>query len=227
MAATDLILLSGGLDSIVLAYKLVADGRKCRALLLNYGMKPSLMELHSAKKAAFDLELPLEIVDAKGISLMQFGLLPYRSIVADEQDMSPGPYPDIDFIHAPSGFSMPLSIASFYALISGLSTVHVGVIKEQTEYRPKLKDFLKRWSETNALLNPKLPEVEVSAPFIDMPKWKVVLLGKQLGVRFENTWSCYVEEVVHCGICPSCVERREAFKKAKQKDPTMYQKKKY
>lgn len=55
-----------------------------------------------------------------------------------------------------------------------------------------------------------------------MTKDQVVSRGNELGVDFANTWSCYVGNEFHCGVCPTCRSRRDAFKKAGVKDPTYY-----
>lgn len=46
--------------------------------------------------------------------------------------------------------------------------------------------------------------------------------GADLEVPFENTWSCYKGEELHCGTCPTCRSRRQAFVEAGIKDPTSY-----
>jgi len=54
-------------------------------------------------------------------------------------------------------------------------------------------------------------------------KADVVRRGTELGVPWELTWSCYKGEEHHCGTCPTCISRREAFGLAGVKDPTVYQ----
>ena len=65
--------------------------------------------------------------------------------------------------------------------------------------------------------------IELLRPFIAMDKAAIVREGQRLGVSFEDTWSCYVGERVHCGSCGTCVERREAFIQAGVTDPTIYE----
>jgi 7-cyano-7-deazaguanine synthase len=55
-----------------------------------------------------------------------------------------------------------------------------------------------------------------------MMKHEIVYRGAQIGVPFENTWSCYKGEVQHCGVCPTCRSRRDAFIVAGIHDPTDY-----
>ena len=65
-------------------------------------------------------------------------------------------------------------------------------------------------------------EVELLRPFIHNTKAEIAQRGDELGVDFAKTWSCYKGEDLHCGLCGTCVERREAFELAGLIDPTTY-----
>ena len=65
-------------------------------------------------------------------------------------------------------------------------------------------------------------EVYLNRPFVDLTKADIVKLGSELNVPFEQTWSCYEGQEVHCGRCGTCIERREAFYLAGVEDPTEY-----
>ena len=64
--------------------------------------------------------------------------------------------------------------------------------------------------------------VEILRPFISMTKAEIASRGRELGVDFVHTWSCYVGGEIHCGECGTCIERREAFQLAGISDPTFY-----
>jgi len=66
-------------------------------------------------------------------------------------------------------------------------------------------------------------KVQILAPFSGITKAQIVSLGTSLGVPFVDTWSCYKGGMVHCGVCGTCVERREAFALAGVSDPTQYE----
>jgi 7-cyano-7-deazaguanine synthase len=64
--------------------------------------------------------------------------------------------------------------------------------------------------------------IRLHAPLMNLDKKGIVKLGTELGVPFENTWSCYKGELRHCGTCPTCRSRRQAFTAAGIQDPTQY-----
>ena len=64
--------------------------------------------------------------------------------------------------------------------------------------------------------------VALMTPFIDKTKVEIVAIGAALGVPFAKTWSCYNGQALHCGVCGTCTERREAFALAGITDPTEY-----
>lgn len=81
------VVLSGGLDSAVLAYKLKQDGRSVRCVYLDYGKPASIQEKASAKYVALRLNLPLEIVNVHGLAEMQNGYVPAIIGSGDELDV--------------------------------------------------------------------------------------------------------------------------------------------
>jgi 7-cyano-7-deazaguanine synthase len=64
--------------------------------------------------------------------------------------------------------------------------------------------------------------IQLLRPFITMNKARIAATGRDLGIDFAQTWSCYKGGAVHCGTCGTCVERREAFINAGISDPTSY-----
>ena len=66
-------------------------------------------------------------------------------------------------------------------------------------------------------------DVDLYAPFVNISKADIAKIGHDLGVKFENTWSCYKGGKIHCGRCGTCVERQEAMYLAGIKDKTEYE----
>jgi 7-cyano-7-deazaguanine synthase len=65
-------------------------------------------------------------------------------------------------------------------------------------------------------------KVRLRAPLLFDDKPAVVRKGLDLKVNYANTWSCYVGGGVHCGVCPTCRSRKEAFDLNGATDPTEY-----
>jgi 7-cyano-7-deazaguanine synthase len=65
-------------------------------------------------------------------------------------------------------------------------------------------------------------KVRLRAPLLFDTKPDVVGKGLKLGVDYSKTWSCYKGDEVHCGVCPTCRSRKEAFELNGVVDPTEY-----
>ena len=61
------------------------------------------------------------------------------------------------------------------------------------------------------------------SPYTHMTKADIARRGKELGIDYGETWSCYKGGVKHCGRCGTCMERREALADAGITDPTEYE----
>lgn len=65
-------------------------------------------------------------------------------------------------------------------------------------------------------------KVRLRAPLLFDTKVEVVAKGTRLGVDYKATWSCYKGGDAHCGVCPTCRSRKEAFELNSLTDPTEY-----
>lgn len=74
----------------------------------------------------------------------------------------------------------------------------------------------------NAIYIGSYMQIRLHTPLQWLNKAGVVELGDSLGVPFETTWSCYKGEELHCGVCPTCRSRCQAFKSVGITDPTKY-----
>lgn len=70
--------------------------------------------------------------------------------------------------------------------------------------------------------------IDIVAPFLDWTKEQVIRRGAELGVPLELTLSCMRPSAsaggppTHCGLCSKCRERRDAFAVAGVADPSVY-----
>lgn len=74
----------------------------------------------------------------------------------------------------------------------------------------------------NAIYIGTYQTVRVMAPILMLTKGEAIAKADKLGVDWSQTWSCYKGEEKHCGTCPTCRARYDAFIEAQVDDPTIY-----
>lgn len=74
----------------------------------------------------------------------------------------------------------------------------------------------------NAIYVGSYSTIRLHTPIQWLMKSDIAALGYKLGVNFADTWSCYKGDEDHCGVCPTCRSRKEAFRIAGVSDPTTY-----
>ena len=115
-----------------------------------------------------------------------------------------------------------LSIAAGIAESRGLKYVmmanHGG---DHTIYPDCRAEFVEAMSK--ATKAGTFPGIEILAPYTNITKADIARKGKELGIDYSKTWSCYKGEDVHCGKCGTCVERQEALRDAGREDTTIYE----
>lgn len=215
------VLMSGGVDSSVMLHQLVDQEARARALYLNFGKPMSAREIHAVKVQSLDLEVPLDVIDVRGIADIQRDFAPILDSARDELDVKD--YEPVD--RGPgyvSGFPIVLSVGTYYAQLVGADEIHVGVIGNQVKRHKAMPDAMATSVHVANGFNPSLPPVSVRTPFALLDKSEVIRLGNALEVRFAHTWSCLLALEAHCGRCSQCLSRKEAFRLAGVADPTTY-----
>lgn len=212
-------LLSGGLDSTVLAYQLHAMQALRACVSFNYGQRHAV-ELRFAEATAAALGVPLVPVDITHLRDSVFG---GSSQTSDAIAVPHGHYADASMrvTVVPNRNMIMLALATGVAIVQGASAVayaaHAGDHAIYPDCRPAFGDAMH-----DVMGECHYEPLELLRPFIQSSKADIVQLGHALGVPFERTWSCYEGGDVHCGQCGTCVERREAFALAGVSDPTVY-----
>lgn len=189
-------LLSGGLDSTVLAYDLVKQGVLVHAVLFNYG-QIHVKELQYARRHCEALRIEkteVELFRIKGLFL--------KNALVD------GTQPDLV---VPYRNGVMLSIAAAIAASNNVQMVSYACNKDdQAEFPDCRWEFVE---SQNATLKASKTDVEVVAPYIGLTKWQIVQRAKEIGAPWEDTWSCYNPfNEQPCGKCSACNKRKEAIK---------------
>lgn len=215
-------IVSGGLDSSVLAYHVVSLGYELTILSFNYGQRHR-KELNYAKKIAENLGAVWHEVDLTGLSTLLAGSALTESAI----EVPDGHYSqeNMAITVVPNRNAIMLSIAYGHAVAIGASFVFTGVHAGDHAIYPDCRPaFIARLDTALAKGNEGFADgLAIVAPFVLRSKADIVFHGAELKVPFEQTWSCYKGGEKHCGRCGTCVERREAFDLAKVPDPTEYE----
>jgi 7-cyano-7-deazaguanine synthase len=212
------VLFSGGLDSTVLVYHLLNKGADLKLLSIDYGQRHE-KELKSSSEIAEFLELEHEILRLPMLN----NLLGGSALTDPSISLPEGHYAE-DSMKAtvvPNRNMILLSLAAGHAISLQFDTVayaaHAG---DHTIYPDCRPEFATAMDQALKLCD--WNTVSLYRPFVQLSKHDLVRKGKELGVPFEKTWSCYAGNDKHCGKCGTCVERKEAFELVGLLDPTEY-----
>ena len=214
------VIISGGMDSTVLAYLVKALGYEPTLLSFNYGQRHK-KELTFATITAKKLESVHHIVDLSGIQ----GLLAGSALTSDI-DVPEGHYSadNMAITVVPNRNAIMLSIAYGHAVSIGARAVYAGVhAGDHAQYPDCRLNFFQELDQALYTGNEGFGDVEIRAPFIEKSKADIADIGERLRVPFEDTWSCYKGGVTHCGKCATCVERAQSMFEAGVSDPTVYE----
>ena len=132
-----------------------------------------------------------------------------------------------------------ITIATAWAMSIKANLVAYGAHSGDSYYPDCRPEFIKsitktlNLAEVDGIISGLRQKITVWSPAMDgMDKSKLLSVGyKIMGDEIFKTWSCYSEgvksigtNILHCGICESCINRKIAISKAGIKDKTHYAK---
>jgi 7-cyano-7-deazaguanine synthase len=213
-----LVLLSGGLDSAVLAAHVAAEGGRVHPVYVSAGLawetqeRAIVEQLLAAPPLAGRVE-PLATLD---MTMRDVYAPTHWAVVG-----TPPAYdtPDEDVYLVGRNLSL-LSKAGVLAARRQVSRLVLGPLAGNPfpDATPQFFDAMAR-----ALSLGLAFPIAVEAPFTTWEKADVIRRGLELGVPFALTLSC-MQPVrgLHCGRCSKCRERRDAFAAVGSPDPAEY-----
>lgn len=215
-------LLSGGLDSSVCLYLARSQGYEVVALSIEYGQRhykeiswaQNMTRLLRVRHYFASLSMPW-----KGSSLIDEKMkLP---LDRDPQCISK----EIPSTYVPGRNSVFLSLAMSCAETEYADVIFIGAnaldYSGYPDCRPEYLDAFIRALNVGTRLGVSGKSITIEAPLLHMSKKEIIHLGNQLGVPFEQTWSCYAGGDYPCGVCDSCRLRAKGFQEAGLLDPLL------
>lgn len=210
-------ILSGGMDSATLLWRLKAHGHDLYTLSFNYGQR-HIRELKKANLLAILARVPWEEINLSNLKPILGG-----SSQTSEIPVPEGRY-DADNMKltvVPNRNMIMLSVAIARAISLGFEGVAYGAhAGDHTIYPDCRPAFIEAMTKAAQLCDWKV--IHLMAPFSVMTKGDIVKEGLTLKVPYEHTLTCYHGAEPACGKCGSCQERLEAFKIAGVEDPIVY-----
>lgn len=216
------VLLSGGLDSMVTAALAREAGYRVNALTIDYNQRHRV-ELEAARTIAAHLGAERHVV--LPLDLRQFGGSALTADIAVPKD---GVGSDIPVTYVPARNLVFLSLTLAWAEALGARDVFIGVnALDYSGYPDCRPEFIAAFADLARIATKAGAEGDtftVHAPLQYLGKAEIAAECIRLGLDPAMSWSCYDPQPDGraCGLCDSCRLRREGFAAARIADTTPY-----
>lgn len=213
-----LVLLSGGMDSTTALYWARKEHEVVGAVSFDYGSKHNACEIAMARWHCQQMGLRHDVV-----ALPFVNELFSSDLLQSGGDIPEGHYADENMKRTVVPFRNGIMLAIACGIAESreaqalIIAAHAG---DHAIYPDCREPFMQAIAAS--MREGTYAQIELLRPFIAMDKAGIARLGHELGIDFAQTWSCYKGGTTHCGVCGTCVERREAFQLAGLNDPTKY-----
>jgi 7-cyano-7-deazaguanine synthase len=221
------ILLSGGLDSATALAEARAAGFELHALTVRYGQRHSV-EIEAARRVAQSMGVGRHV--ELDIDLRAFGASALTSDVEVPKDRSAEVMTHgIPITYVPARNTIFLGLALAWAETLAAFDIFIGVnCVDYSGYPDCRPEFLRAFEQLANLATragvEELGRFRIHAPLLTFNKEQIIARGRELGVDFGLTHSCYDpgKSGIACGRCDSCRIRRSAFERLGLSDPVPY-----
>jgi len=203
------ILLSGGLDSLVSLGLTKEKLNVTLALTFDYGQKSAKNEIKASKEICDYYNIEQKVIkldflkEITNTALVSDEKLPSGEKLKDEKQSAKS-------VWVPNRNGLFLNIAGSYADSYGFDNIIIGANKEEAHTFPdnsaEFIDAVNKEFEYSTMVKAK-----VVAPLLNSDKDDIVMLALSDNIPLELTMSCYKGGDRHCGLCESCVRLRHAL----------------
>ncbi len=231
MARKAVVLLSGGIDSTTTLAIARAEGYEVYALSFRYGQRHEV-ELERARAIATMFGVARHLIVTVNLREIGGSALTDERIPVPKDRTSEEIGAGIPVTYVPGRNTIFLAFALAWAEVLGAEDIFFGAnVLDYSGYPDCRSEYLRAFEQmanlaTRAGVSGEV-RFRIHAPLLYMTKAEIIRRGRELGVEYRLTWSCYdpVErggEVLACGRCDSCQIRRRGFAEAGIADPIPY-----
>ena len=224
-----IVVLSGGMDSTAALYWTIDNwggSDNVAAISFDYGQRHK-KELQHARRTCMSLGVQHYLVDITTITSLLGG-----SALTDDIEVPEGHYEEENMkaTVVPNRNSIMSNIAIGLVVSQKAEALVLGVHSGDHAIYPDCRPaFIAQLANLAHAANEGFIQehFSIQAPWLYALKMDIVRAGEELGVSWEQTWTCYKGGEIHCGRCATCVERLEAFDQASVVDPVTYEDRDY
>ncbi|MCF0243264.1 MAG: 7-cyano-7-deazaguanine synthase QueC [Bacteroidaceae bacterium] len=206
MTKDKLMVLSGGMDSVTLLHEYKEE--IALAVTFDYGSNHNAREIEMAKWNCQQLHIehiviPLDFMPEYFKSSLLEGAEAIPEGNYDDENMKSTVVPFRNGIMLAIACGLAESRDLKYVMIAN----HSGDHAIYPDCRSGFVNAMDKAMQEGTYINVKL-----LAPYTNKTKGEIAVIGKNIGVDYSKTYSCYKGGEKHCGKCGTCVERIEALK---------------
>ena len=210
------LVLSGGMDSVTMLYEYKT--RIALAVSFDYGSNHNAREIECARLNCERLGIEHIVIPLEFMSRYF-----KSSLLSGANAIPEGHYRQDNMKSTVVPFRNGIMLAIAAGLAESRSLDHVMLANHGGDhdiYPDCRPEFVAAMSQ--AMTSGTYQGVTLLAPYTYLTKADIAIHGKRLGVDYSLTYSCYKGGEKHCGVCGTCVERKEALAAAEIPDPTEY-----
>lgn len=215
-----IVLLSGGLDSLV-NFKCAVDKSEVELVLtFDYGQHSAVREREAAKNCAEKFGISHRVIELEWLSDLESGLTTGNAPKYDETKLDDKNYADetAKAVWVPNRNGVFLNIAASFADSLSLDEIVVGFNAEEAVTFPdNTSEYLDSLNHAFSFSTQAKPRAICYTTA--MKKSEIVQLGREIDAPFEFLWSCYEGGEKMCGQCESCRRLKRALRENGFEEP--------
>lgn len=214
------VLVSGGMDSLVTAAIAANECEEVNFLHINYGQSTQ------AKEEACYLALCEHFKPKRQFSMNMMWLSEIGGSALTDSNIQIEDHSgkaEIPNTYVPFRNANLIAAAVSWAEVIHANRIYIGAVEEDSSGYPDCREEFFRALQLVITKGTKTANpIMIKTPVLHLSKAQIIRKGLELGAPFEHSWSCYRNNDLACGTCDSCFLRLKAFREAGIQDPIPY-----